>query len=248
MNIIDKMNEIKNKIESLYQAEFSTKVEKPRIFRISMPRLINPFLTKGDLDAVYLGDGIVSIPSVKQELELMDDIDKVALINGDELTFWCGANYYNVSKKSESKAYIDATKKINDIKLKNRSLQEELASLEHKQEVENFWKQYDIPFEFQVDIKTVLSGLSANSWGDGSKSNTKYHVVLKEDATVGRTVRSRGEFLCTQPKGRTYFDFNKKNDVMDNIITCPDCLKKLEKFKVAMQDEEVSKQKGVLIV
>jgi hypothetical protein len=48
----------------------------------------------------------------------------------------------------------------------------------------------------------VLSGLSANSWGDGSRRNTVYHVVLQEPLHVGRLKRSTGDLLCSTNRGR----------------------------------------------
>ena len=50
--------------------------------------------------------------------------------------------------------------------------------------------------------KDVISGLTENSWGDGQKANTVYHVYLKEPLHDGRLYRSAGDFLCSRRNDR----------------------------------------------
>lgn len=100
----------------------------------------------------------------------------------------------------------------------------------------SFWSRYNIPFQFTVEIKERLSGLSANSSGNGHARNTVYHIFTKEDCKIGRSHRKAGSFLCDPVKsrhggdwsgslgdGRLYYDINPP-------ITCKSCLKKLDNF------------------
>lgn len=38
-----------------------------------------------------------------------------------------------------------------------------------------------LPFKYDIAIKPVLSGLSENSWGDGTNRRTVEHIILLED-------------------------------------------------------------------
>lgn len=236
MNFIKKIEAVKSEIEETYKAEYKINAKKPLAFRV-FQHTVNPFLVnQPQREAVYQNKQVF-VPSLKDGLQFVDFIDGVTdllLKDGDELYLKLRRDGFYVTKKDDTDEYELKEEEARKIRQKRNTLFLDLKYYEHKQEVATFWKMYEIPFKFQVDVKIVLSGLSASSNGDGCKSNTKYHIVLREDATVGRTVRNRGEFLCSQPKGRTYFDFNEKNDFIDNIITCPDCLKKIEKFKIGV--------------
>lgn len=103
-----------------------------------------------------------------------------------------------------------------------------------------FWaKHNNLPFEFSIDIKEVLSGLSANSWGDGTKKNTVFHVYLKSDFNSGRLNRKSGDFLCSQTtKGGNWSGSlgQKDNFDVDGVKftpTCKKCLEILERFAVS---------------
>lgn len=98
----------------------------------------------------------------------------------------------------------------------------------------DFWKQYDIPFQFTVEIKERLSGLSFNSFSNGHARNTVYHIFLKEDWIDGRFKRAKASFLCDPVKSRYGGDWsgslgNNHPDI-NPPITCKSCLKKLDKF------------------
>lgn len=58
-----------------------------------------------------------------------------------------------------------------------------------------------LPVRWDVRIKIVLAGLTANSNGSGRKANTVQHIHLLEDLDAGRLQRARGDFLCTSAKG-----------------------------------------------
>lgn len=235
MNLSEKIETIKNEIEDTYTAENKIDAKKPLAFRV-FQHTVNPFLVNkgGEIEAIYQ-DKCVYVPSLKDKLEFMDFIDGVTdalLKDGDELYLKLKRDGFCVTKKEDTDEYELKESKAREIRKKRNTLFLDLRHYEDKLERETFWNQYDIPFKFQTDIKKVLSGLLENSNGDGCQSNTKYHIVLKEDMVVGKANRTKGQFLCTQPKGRHYYDFHEK-DSDKNIITCVDCLKKIGRFKKA---------------
>jgi hypothetical protein len=68
-------------------------------------------------------------------------------------------------------------------------------------EAEAFNSRIKLPVQWDVGIKSVLSGLSANSWGDGRSRSTVEHIYLLEDLNVGRIQRKKDDFLCTSAGG-----------------------------------------------
>lgn len=92
-----------------------------------------------------------------------------------------------------------------------------------------------MPFNWKPGHRVVLSGLSANSWGDGTNSRTVYHVMLKQDLTAGRLERKAGQFLCS-----AHVDAFGSSDEMRKHeiarVTCKACLKAAERFKSRTSD------------
>lgn len=97
-------------------------------------------------------------------------------------------------------------------------------------EKEKFWEQYSIPYKFSVGVKPVRSGYSENSCGNGCNSATVYHVILDEDISIGKLSRKKDQFLCSQPTWIAYSDIQNEEDDLP-VVTCKDCLKKIEKYK-----------------
>ena len=107
----------------------------------------------------------------------------------------------------------------------------------------DFWKGFDLPFEFHVGIKEVLSGLSESSWGNGEKSNSRIHVIVDEDISVGRLKRKKGEFLCSQQK--RYANWSGQNDEQlyhyfgatkyVPEITCKACLERSRRIQKSIK-------------
>lgn len=59
----------------------------------------------------------------------------------------------------------------------------------------------NVPVRWTSGEKPVLSGLSANSWGDGRNSRSVNHILLLEPVREGRFVREADTFLCTPASG-----------------------------------------------
>lgn len=107
----------------------------------------------------------------------------------------------------------------------------------------DFWRKYQIPFKFGVEIKESLSGLSATGMGNGQKQNTVYHLYCQEQVQEDRIVRNAGSFLCTQPHAK--YGGNWSGTLGNGItlpytppITCKQCLKMMERWKKKIKRNE----------
>lgn len=128
---------------------------------------------------------------------------------------------------------IEANNEDQRIKYENAAREKQEAFI---QECFNFWSIYDIPFKFTVEIKERLSGLSANSGGNGHARNTVYHIFVKEDIKIGRSPLKPGSFLCSPVKSKHGANWSgslgdgRQHGDINPPVTCKACLKKLDKF------------------
>lgn len=104
----------------------------------------------------------------------------------------------------------------------------EIAS--YQAELKAFQESYDLPFKHSTRIKIVLSGLSANSNGCGSKKNTVFHLFVKEAFQDGRVKREADTYLCS-PNDSGKFSTLDDYEHNDKIITCKKCLSIMERWK-----------------
>lgn len=200
---------------------------------------ISPELLHGSktLDAVfkdgkfYIGNEVLIYDSYADK-----SLGDVMLKENDEMVFFRNRGYFHVAKKED----YENDQKQQALLLEKRKAKYELSykygELEWKIESFEFWEQYSIPFVYITDIKPVLSGLSANSNGDGTNRATVAHVILHEAFKDGRISRKQGEFLCSQPKGNhNYFfkdDIKNSTVQLQDAVTCKGCLAKLERYKI----------------
>jgi len=106
----------------------------------------------------------------------------------------------------------------------------EAERLIHEGKLKAFKEAYSLPFEYTTKIKIVLSGLSINSNGCGSKKNTVFHVFVKNDVYDGRFKRTADSFLCSpndNGKWTTLDDYEHN----EQLITCKKCLSIMERWK-----------------
>ena len=96
-----------------------------------------------------------------------------------------------------------------------------------------------LPFTWYTGIKTVLSGLTEKSWGDGEQANTVNHLVVAEDYSNGRLKRKAHSFLCTAGGFGSAEDSKKEYslkiagyivDTVPHKITCKTCLTRIERL------------------
>lgn len=79
---------------------------------------------------------------------------------------------------------------------RQREQQQRLARAEARQRAEATNALVQLPVQWAVGIKDVLSGLSSASNGSGRNKATVQHVLLLEDLQLGRLERQAGQFLC----------------------------------------------------
>ncbi len=209
---------------------------KLQYFRVTQdticPMLLN---TSGIRQAIYK-DGLIHVGCEK--LYFQSDADEAlasaVLKENDEMVFYISYPYFHVSKKDTYEKYQEIKKELQKARQKKNSISSQYESIRNEIEKHEFWEQYNIPFKFVTNIKPVLSGLTERSWGNGCNRATVYHVRLRENIALGKLSRNSEDYLCSQQSGNAYYknssvDINETQD----IVTCKQCLKIIEKFKKA---------------
>lgn len=211
-----------------------------RTFRVTQST-INPFLVNGGEREAYFKDGYVFVLVGGSEdictFSTIEDKNEIESFfnNGDKLIFFSIAGYFHVAKKSEYENTQFIKKELSSLYKEESSLETKIWVIESKIRKYNFWKQYNIPFKFVVDIKPVLSGLLENSNGAGANKTTVEHIILQEIFCDGRLKREFNQFLCSQPTGRNmYFQPLAEIDELQEIVTCKQCLAKIEKYRIQL--------------
>ncbi|SDY85904.1 hypothetical protein SAMN05444416_10993 [Thermoactinomyces sp. DSM 45892] len=143
--------------------------------------------------------------------------------------------YYETEQEYTDRLEQEARrKKATEEEEKQAKIRRAERSRKVRTEAEEFNASLKIPVLWTSGIKDVLSGLSANSWGDGRKSSTVEHILLLEDINEGRFKRLKGDFLCTTSKGSNGRNWSGSKEETrtddDGItyvpkITCRACLK-----------------------
>lgn len=98
-----------------------------------------------------------------------------------------------------------------------------------------------IPVRWTVGQKSVLSGLSESSWGDGRNRRSVDHVLLLEDLVDGKFVRTAHSFLCTTESGSNGKQYSHlESFAMGNAeagvapyvpaVTCKQCLARAQRW------------------
>jgi antitoxin component of MazEF toxin-antitoxin module len=113
-----------------------------------------------------------------------------------------------------------------------------------KREAEEFWKQYQIPFEFDIGIKGRRAGLLRGSSGTGRVSNTKNHLYVCEtfeEGRLSRTVpdsrRERGEgvYLCNDDAKFRESGVRRRGPDGESYmppVSCEQCLELMQRFEI----------------
>lgn len=158
---------------------------------------------------------------------------------GEKATLWPGrykAELYLDKEVDAYKYWQKEQRQVNEQRLAQYRAQKLLA---RRQASEEFYRSHQIPFAFSIEIKEVLSGLSAGSWGDGQKRNSVYHIYTQEEIKLGRFHRAKGEFLCNPVKSRSGANWSDSlgrdnhqfdSDGVKQMPTCKRCLELLQRF------------------
>lgn len=159
---------------------------------------------------------------------------------GETALLRIGRMFVELEYESDHRAWLQAAEREREAQQAERARQ----ALERQQQrialSKAFYGRYAVPFQFSIEVKEVLSGLGANSNGDGQRRNTVYHVFLQEDYRHGRLTRQAGDYLCSQSQstsgGNWSNNLGRGTHVLDSdgtqpIPTCKQCLATLERFK-----------------
>lgn len=203
---------------------------------------VNPFLVHGGERKAFYEKGFVYVYLGKNEnssteqfkfADLQKETIESIFKDGEKLVFKIISGFFHVIKQDEVDRLELINEELSKLYKEKRELSTKVSTLQENLNNFIFWQKYKIPFKFVVDIKPVGSGLTENSWGDGSNRATVYHVILKEELKNGRIKRDINDFLCSQPKGRHFYsEPNRRlDDDTQNVITCKQCLKMIEKYK-----------------
>lgn len=240
----EEMNLLGNRLNEVFKliSKIEEKIKQLKnYYRVkTVSNTIHPFLMNGGNKEAYYKNGLIyahigSSEEVFRFMDLEEHNINIFFKNDDKLVFTLRTNFFEVIKEEDYNKLQLLDKEIEELYQEKRHLSSKISTIEENISNYIFWKQYDIPFKFIVDIKPVLSGLSANSWGDGSNKATVYHIILKEELHNGKLKRNINDFLCSQPQGNHYYTPNSTLDIDNNIpnrVTCKQCLKQLVKYKI----------------
>lgn len=163
---------------------------------------------------------------------------------GAVVRLFAKSRYIELEYESDYNEWRAENEREQEAKWELQRQQEQERKARRIQASQTFYSGLNIPFRFTIEVKEVLSGLSANSNGDGQKRNTVYHVYLKEAFQQGRLIRKAGDFLCSQSQARSGANwsdslgqgtFTLDQDGTQPVPTCKQCLAALERFKKAAE-------------
>ncbi|MGV2887537.1 hypothetical protein [Paenibacillus taichungensis] len=174
--------------------------------------------------------------NIDEEHYLKYDGSEVYLPTGTTVMVMLNRWFWFMSKDDYEKLQLQ--------KEQDRQQKEEeyrLKSIALRMEAEQFNSGFNFPFEWEIGIKAVLSGLTERSMGNGLYQNTVHHIYLKSPVNTDRIKRNAGDFLCTSKGGNNghfaelrteeYFQDAEGMDYKPKI-TCKSCLKIAERWRV----------------
>ena len=184
----------------------------------------------------------------------VDDLD-ITLVVPDDTDFDAG-EHVEVSLGSDGHLFATTTEQRQREEYE-RKAQRYLKAREQRQrkkrrkrEAEEFWSQYEIPFEYTVAIKGRRSGLLRGSSGTGRTSNTVEHLFVKEsfeDGRLSREVpahrqeddRDGGVYLCKDEASFRFDDCTRRGSDGEAYlppVTCKACLNLMKRWKTGEID------------
>lgn len=115
-----------------------------------------------------------------------------------------------------------------------REAKKKAEEVRYREECRKFNEELNVPGDWVPGFKPVISGLSANSSGNGTNARTKYHVLLKAPLHDGNLHREAGDFLCSpnpESNGKQWLSdaqvmwLDHERCVVRPKVTCASCLK-----------------------
>lgn len=199
--------------------------------RLRIPGMVNPAIISrlqgGSEDGIVTENGHVTLVDGDQMFRLDAELEPET-----EVTVYLsdGHPYCETEEQrrraERTRQHAKALEEYERAKRKDRA----------RGEAEEFWAQYDIPFDYDIAIKGRRSGLLRGSRGDGRDSRTVRHLFVEEAFTAGRLERDADTYLCNDDATLRHTDGNHTRHDSDGNpytppVTCKTCLKRMNRWK-----------------
>jgi len=189
-----------------------------------LPKVIGP-----GTEGVIREGGVVDLYDIDTQNLRLSDNDTIEPGTEVRVSMW-GRQVY-CQPKNEYERQQERNQRRQELERKA------VARYKHwkRRRAEEFFEQYDIPFEWDVAIKGRRSGLGRGSWGDGRAADTVNHLFVCESFSEGRIERSAESYLCTP--GIPEFRFTEERHLDGDEeeyrpkVTCKTCLERMERWK-----------------
>lgn len=177
--------------------------------------------------------GIFENGSVKTSTYTFAPIDDCTFKEGEEIeAILLQSGFYGATTKAQAEQ-----ERLEQAKLEEKRKQEAQEKFERQQkEAISFNEQLRklLPFQWDLGMNDVLSGLTENSDGSGRNSRTVAHIRLLESISIGRLKRLEFQFLCGS-KGKRWS--GSQNSKVEKV-SCRECLRIAERIKRSEADGE----------
>lgn len=176
---------------------------------------------------IKLANGLPYIELGKETLRVKD----CPLPAGTKVVAYLSASgFFYCESESDIQAREEQERQAQLQKQRLRSEQD----LKERLQAQQFNARIQLPVQWCAGHKSVLSGLSERSLGNGRNKASVEHILLKEDLNAGRLQRKAGSFLCTTASGsngqrygtpESSLIYDEHGPAYPPKITCTSCLK-----------------------
>jgi hypothetical protein len=196
---------------------------------LARPSLLDPFwfnkMRRGPQEAIVIDQQTIEVHDLQLRLAHPEEIQ---LVPSEKVFVTCLDNFYLETEREWDERAREATER------QAQEAERTRAGLNRiREEAETFNAALTIPVAWKPGYKSVLSGLSITSWGDGRNRATVEHIWLLDELHEGKLHRKRGDFLCSSSSGSNGEQWVspesicRDGDGNDYVpkVTCQSCLK-----------------------
>lgn len=197
---------------------------------LKYPAYPSPFWFRGEKDktGVVTPEDTVYVEATGDRLILIEGelppVGSVLFLTPDRFDIKAETDVESQARRNEEAKQRQARSEENKKRMARVDLQ-----LMHRAQLRN--TSLYIPVRWTSGFKSVISGLTEDSNGNGLNRRTVIHVLLLEDIRDGRMIRKAGSFLCTAASGSngkqwvnpaTHSD--GEHGVYVSEVTCKQCI------------------------
>lgn len=212
-----------------HQPEHDSEVGRVEVVTTGMIPPGLPNAIRPSTEGVVREGGVVDLSGIDTQNLRLSDVD--AIEPGTEVRVSMRGKRVYCQPRSEYERQQQRKQRRRELEKKAE------ARYKHweRRRAEEFYDQYEIPFEWDVAIKGRRSGLGRGSWGDGRAADTVNHLFVCESFSKGRLERSAESYLCTPGTPEFQFTEERHLDGDDEEyrpkVTCKTCLERMERWK-----------------